>query len=253
MWVTDGWPGPFLTIFRLSLSILLLEPWCKCIWCCLYPIMEYFAIINTSQEFPQIILRFCIEAPGDKWYVVMYEYYGVVWLQWMLTNAVELTTRAGNTTWVNMRLSVFTEDDTGKTSEMLISMLSVTSMHVVKLFSVFLLNINLQEICDNICNRKAMPWTLFNLLEWGSVKDKGQEGLIVLQLRIADVWRCHRCPPKEQCNPWPPCIMAKPRDRTATVKILLFEEMQCHHRKRLKNNQNVKRVSEKSWFHRVTN
>ena len=49
----------------------------------------------------------------------------------MLTNAVELTTRAGNTTWVNMRLSVFTEDDTGKTSEMLISMLSVTSMHVV--------------------------------------------------------------------------------------------------------------------------
>ena len=83
----------------------------------------------------------------------------------MLTNAVELTTRAGNTTWVNMRLSVFTEDDAAKASEMLISMLSLGSMHVVKLFSVFLLNINLQEICDNICNRKAMPWTLFNLLE----------------------------------------------------------------------------------------
>ena len=81
----------------------------------------------------------------------------------MLTNAVELTTRAGNTTWVNMRLSVFTEDDAGKASEMLISMLSLTSMHVVKLFSVFLLNTNLQENCDNICNRKAMPWTLFNL------------------------------------------------------------------------------------------
>ena len=53
----------------------------------------------------------------------------------MLTNAVELTTRAGNTTWVNMRLSVFTEDDAAKASEMLISMLSLGSMHVVKLFS----------------------------------------------------------------------------------------------------------------------
>ena len=222
-WHSDGhWPGPFLIITRLSLN-------------------KYgvFLIINTCQHFLQKILRFCIEAHGDKWYFVMYHFYGVVWLQWMLTNAVELTTRAGNTTWVNMRLSVFTEDDAGKTSEMLISMLSLTSMHVVKLFSVFLLNTNLQEICDNICNRKAMPWTLFNLLEWGSVIDKGLEGLIVLQLRIADVWHCHRCPPKEQCNPRPPCIMAKPRDRTATVEILLFEEMQCHHRKELRNNQNV--------------
>ena len=83
----------------------------------------------------------------------------------MLTNAVELTTRAGNTTWVNMRLSVFTEDDAAKASEMLISMLSLGSMHVVKLFSVFLLKTNLQENCDNICNGKAMPWTLINLLE----------------------------------------------------------------------------------------
>ena len=34
------------------------EPWghnlffgCKCIWCCLYPNMEYFFIIKTSQDF----------------------------------------------------------------------------------------------------------------------------------------------------------------------------------------------------------
>ena len=46
----------------------------------------------------------------------------------MLTNAVELTIRAGTTTWVNMRLSLFTEDDAGKASEMLISMLSVASL-----------------------------------------------------------------------------------------------------------------------------
>ena len=80
----------------------------------------------------------------------------------MLTNTVELTNRAGNTTWVNMRLSVFTEDDAGKTSEMLISMLLLASM---QLFSAFLLNTNLQENSDNICGRKAMPWTSFNLLE----------------------------------------------------------------------------------------
>ena len=67
----------------------------------------------------------------------------------MLTNAVELTTRAGNTTWVNMRLSVFTEDDAGKASEMLISMLLLASMHVAKLFSAYLLDTNLQESCDN--------------------------------------------------------------------------------------------------------
>ena len=74
----------------------------------------------------------------------------------MLTSAVELTTRAGNSTWVKMRLSVFTEDDAGKTSEMLISMLFLASMNVVKLISVFLLKTNLhilQENCDNICNR----------------------------------------------------------------------------------------------------
>ena len=49
----------------------------------------------------------------------------------MRTNAVELTTRAGNTTWVNMRLSVFTEDDAAKASEMFISMLLLTSIYVV--------------------------------------------------------------------------------------------------------------------------
>ena len=130
----------------------------------------------------------------------------------------------------------------------------VTDKHIRCLtLLAFFKNTNLQENCDDICSKKAMPWTLFNLLEWGGVIDKCLEGLIVLQLRIADVWRCHRCPPKEQCNPRPPCILAKPRDRSATVEILLFEEMQCHHRKRLKNNQNVKRVSDKSWFHRVTN
>ena len=32
----------------------------------------------------------------------------------------------------------------------------------------------------------------------------------------------------------------------ATVAILLFEEIQCHHREELKNNQNVNRVSDKS-------
>ena len=31
-----------------------------------YPNMEYFLIINTSQYFLQKILRFCIEAHGDK-------------------------------------------------------------------------------------------------------------------------------------------------------------------------------------------
>ena len=46
----------------------------------------------------------------------------------MLASAVELTIRAGDTTWVNMRLSLFTEDDAGKASEMLISMLSVASL-----------------------------------------------------------------------------------------------------------------------------
>ena len=227
------------------------EPWghnlffgCKCIWCCLYPNMEYFFIIKTSQDFL-------------RWQVI-FSNVSVLWCGLIAMNADERSW-AYDQSWghhvgKHEALTVYWGRSWKSLGNAHFNVL-LASMHVIKLFSVFPHDSNLQENCDNTCKRSTVAWRVSVQFEIKRMCNRQRSRRFnCFTIRGCKYVTLSLLSSKEQCNPRPHCKLAKPRNRIVdglpllNIEIMLFEEKQCC----LKNIQNADWVSDKSWFHRVT-